>query len=422
MKERKAALWSRLREALAYLRVFCKWAVVAAGSGVLCGGVGAAFYHCVQWATAARHANPWLLYLLPAAGLVIVWLYRTCGMAQDEGTNLVIASIHSGKQPPLRLAALIFAGTFFTHLCGGSSGREGAALQIGGALGNELAKRLRLSEKDRITLVMCGMSGLFSAIFGTPLTATLFSLEVISVGIFHYSALLPCLFSALTAYQVAGVLAVRPESFRISVTKVLNAPQIWRVILLAILCALVGILFCKAMHAAAHLYQKYLPNAYVRVLVGGCLVVLFSVLLGTRDYNGAGMDVVAAALEGRAVPWAFLAKLALTALTLGAGFKGGEIVPAFFVGATFGCAFGNLFHLDAGFAAAIGLIAVFCAVVNCPIASIVLSIELFGADNLLLFALAAAVSYLMSGPYSLYSSQRLTYSKLEPTFINERAK
>lgn len=421
MEEWRRKLARRAREAFSYLRVFFKWAVVAAGSGLLCGVVGAGFYHCVQWATEVRHAHTWLLYLLPAAGLVITLLYRAAGIKQDEGTNLVISSIHSGKRPPLRLAALIFAGTFFTHLCGGSSGREGAALQIGGALGNSLAVRLHLSEKDCITLMLCGMSGLFSAIFGTPLTATLFSLEVISVGIFHYSALLPCLFSAITAYQVAGALRVSPESFRITVTKTLTAPQIWRVILLAFLCALVGILFCKIMHAASHLYQTYLPNAYLRVLVGGCLVVALSLLTGTRDYNGSGMEVVARALEGQAVPWAFLAKIVLTALTLGAGFKGGEIVPAFFVGATFGCAFGNLFHLDAGFAAAIGLIAVFCAVVNCPIASIVLSIELFGADNLLLFALAAAVSYLMSGPYSLYSSQRLTYSKLEPTFINEHA-
>ena len=419
MAEWREKLSLRGREAASYLRVFCKWAVVAAGSGLLCGAAGAAFYHCVQWATDTRHAHPWLLYLLPVAGLVITLLYHAAEIRQDEGTNLVIAGIHSGKRPPLRLAALIFAGTFFTHLCGGSSGREGAALQIGGALGNSLAARLRLSEKDRITLMLCGMSGLFSAIFGTPLTATLFSLEVISVGIFHYSALLPCLFSAITAYQVAGALRVCPESFRITVTKTLTAPQIWRVILLAFLCALVGILFCKVMHTVSHLYQTCLPNAYLRVFVGGCLVVGLSLLTGTRDYNGAGMDVVARALEGQAAPWAFLVKIVLTALTLGAGFKGGEIVPAFFVGATFGCAFGNLFHLDAGFAAAIGLIAVFCAMVNCPIASMVLSIELFGADNLLLFALAAAVSYLMSGPYSLYSSQRLTYSKLEPTFVNE---
>ncbi len=420
------SLKDRLRQALQsagrYLLVFVKWAVIAAAAGAVCGAVGALFYRSVSAVTALRQQEPWLLFLLPAAGIAIVGIYRLGGIVRDEGTNLILSSIHTDRRPPLRMAALIFAGTVLTHLCGGSSGREGAALQIGGSLGNFAAERLRLSEKDHITLTMCGMSAVFTAVFGTPLTAVVFSLEVASVGILHYSALLPCLFSSIAAYQVSLLMGVVPESYRIAVVKPLSLAQNWRVILVAALCALVSILFCIALHQAARLYQKYFPNPYMRAAAGGALVVAFTLLCGTRIYNGAGMAVIESALSGQCPPWAFLCKIALTALTLGAGFKGGEIVPAFFVGATFGCAFGNLFHLDAGFAAAIGLIAVFCAVVNCPIASILLSVELFGADNLLLFALAAGVSYLLSGPYSLYAGQTLTCSKLEPTFVNRRTR
>ncbi len=409
------------RGARRYLAVFFKWAVVAAACGAVCGAVGAAFYHAVALATSLRTAHPWLLFLLPAAGLAIVGLYHLAGVLKDEGTNLILASIHTDRKPPLRMAALIFTGTALTHLCGGSSGREGAALQIGGSLGNAVAARLHLDDKDHITLTMCGMSAVFCAVFGTPLTAALFSLEVVSVGIWHYSALLPCLISSIAAHQVATWLGARPEAYLITVTKPLSVAQNWRVMLVAALCAAVGILFCCALHGAAHLYQRFLKNPYARAAAGGVLMAAFALAAG-RDYTGAGMHVIERALDGECAPWAFLLKIAATALTLGAGFKGGEIVPAFFVGATFGCALGNLLHLDAGFAAAIGLIAVFCAVVNCPVASIVLSIELFGADNLVLFALAAAVSYLLSGPYSLYATQSLPYSKLEPRYVDRHTR
>ena len=183
------------------------------------------------------------------------------------------------------------------------------------------------------------------------------------------------------------------------------------------LCAL-GIMLCMGLHISGWLYKKLLPNSYIRVAAGGALVVLLSLATGTRDYNGAGLGIIVSAVSGEALPWAFAAKLLFTALTLGAGFKGGEIVPTLFIGSTFGCFAGGLLGLDPGFGAALGLIGVFCGVVNCPISSIVLSVELFGGDGLVYFALACAVSYMLSGRFSLYSAQRIVYSKLEPTYVN----
>lgn len=411
---------SGAKSAKEYLLSFCKWSAIALVSGGLCGLAGVAFHYAVDWATELRLGYPWLLFFLPAAGLLIVWLYQKAGMGADKGTNMILDSVHQGEKPPLRLAVLIFVSTALTHLCGGSSGREGAALQIGGSLGNALASRLRLSEKGHTMLIMCGMSGLFSALFGTPLTATIFSIEVISVGILHYSALLPCLLSALVAYEISVALGVIPTAFPLLGLPEHSLLNLARVAGLALVCALVSILFCVCMHQAGHWYKRLLKNPYLRVAVGAVLVIGLTLLCGTRDYNGAGMDVVARALAGQGRPEAFLLKILFTALTLGAGFKGGEIVPSFFIGATLGCAVGPLLGLDPAFAAAIGLVAVFCGVVNCPMASLVLSMELFGGSGMLLFALACAVSYLMSGPFSLYSSQKLVYSKLEPTFVNSK--
>ena len=269
---------------------------------------------------------------------------------------------------------------------------------------------------------LCGMSALFSALFGTPLTAAVFAREVVSVGQLYYSGLVPCLAAALAAYGVTGLFGIAPTRFDIPFVA-LTADGLWRVAVLAMLCALVSILFCVTMHKSAHLAAKLLPNPCLRAAVGGALIIALTLLLGTRDYNGAGVEVIAAALErGEARPEAFLLKLLFTAVTLACGFRGGEVVPAFFIGSTFGCAAGALLGLDPGFAAGIGLVAVFCGAVNCPVASMFLSVELFGSGEILYFALACCVSYMLSGYTGLYSSQKIMYSKLRPEFIDINAK
>lgn len=398
------------------------WLVVAGIVGVVCGAAGGIFHIAVDEATTLRGHLPWLIYLLPFAGLIIVWTYRISGMENDSGTNQIIASVRGGKRPPLKLAPLIFLGSVITHLFGGSAGREGAALQIGGSLASGLGRLFKLGERSMNVIVMCGMSGLFSALFGTPITAAVFSMEVVSVGIFHYSALFPGLLSAYVATGITRLMGIEPEAYQLLGTPELGWIPMVQVGVLAIVCAVLSILFCVMMHNSAHLYKKYIPNQYWRVLVGGILVVLFTLLEGSGDYNGAGGHIIEHALAGHVnVPWAFLFKMVFTALTLSAGYRGGEIVPTFFVGATFGCAVAPLLGLDPAFGAAIGMIALFCGVVNCPLASILLSVELFGGSGILFFALACALSYLVSGKFSLYSSQKIVYSKLEPRFIDEHA-
>lgn len=413
MKEQLRAFWDgRRREIGPYFAALGRWYLLAAAVGLLCGGVGAAFALSIEKVTALRAQWPWLLYLLPLAGLGIALLYHLGGLDNDRGTNFMLEGARAETRPPLRLGALIFAGTVLTHLCGGSSGREGAALQIGGCIGLAIGRRLHLAQESRVMLLVCGMSGLFSALFGTPVAAAVFSIEVVSVGIFQHAALFPCLLSATVAGQVARLLGVSPTAYQLAAPAAGEARLTFLTALLGLGCAAVSILFCVAMHAAHSLYAKYLPNPFARAAVGGALVVLLTLLCGSQTYNGAGGPVIAAALAGQAGGAMFLVKLLFTAVTLGAGFKGGEIVPAFFVGSTFGCLLGGWLGLGPGFGAALGLVAVFCGVTNCPLASILLSVELFGGGQLPMFALACAVSYLMSGRYSLYESQKLALPKL----------
>ena len=396
-----------------------RWLVVASLTGAVCGLVGALFHHGVALATELRGESPWLLFCMPLAGLIIVWLYHILDMENDSGTNQIIASVRSRERPPLRLMPLIFVSTLLTHLTGGSSGREGAALQIGGSIGATLGKWLRLGEKNTNLIILCGMSAVFTALFGTPLTATVFSIEVVSIGILHYSALLPCFLASLVSYAVAVALGMEPTAYLLTGgPELLHALPLLQTGLLAAACAVVSIVFCAAMHQSTALYRRLFPRPWVRILAGSALVICVTLLSGTRDYTGAGGEVILRAVAGEARPWDFAMKLLLTALTLGAGFRGGEIVPTFFIGATFGCVAGELLGLEAAFGAAVGLVAVFCGVVNCPLASILLSVELFGSSHVLYFALACTLSYLLSGRYSLYSSQKIVYSKLEPTFIN----
>ncbi|MBQ3601551.1 MAG: chloride channel protein [Lachnospiraceae bacterium] len=402
-----------------FILAFLKWSCCSILVGILSGIIGGIFHEAVDLATHSRQNHPFLLYLLPFGGLVIVFLYHITSMKEDGGTNRVISSIRNSSTIPFRMAPLIFVSTVLTHLFGGSSGREGAALQIGGSISSSIGRILKLNEKDMHVIVMCGMSGVFSAVFGTPITATIFSMEVISVGVLYYVAFIPCLISAMVAFSIGKFFGTKPIHYTLSSIPTLDLGTIVRVIILALLCALISILFCITLHKSSSLYKRFIENEYLRIFVGGILVILLTLLIQTREYNGAGMEIVNHAINGSTNPEAFLLKIIFTAITLGAGFKGGEIVPSFFIGATFGNVVGGLLGLDPGFGAAIGLISVFCGVVNCPIASLLLSIELFGSSALILFCFACSISYVFSGYYGLYSSQKIMYSKLSPTYINK---
>ena len=289
---------------------------------------------------------------------------------------------------------------------------------MGGTIGYHTGRLFRLDDRDMRTATMAGMAAFFSALFGTPLAATVFAMAVISIGVMYHAAFIPCLTASLMAFGVSLVMGVEPTRFTVDMPA-LGVGLLLRVAVLAVLCALVSVLFCRTIHFAEHQMQKRIPNPWVRVAVGGVAIVALTYLCGTADYNGAGMGVITAAVEqGTARPEAFLLKLLFTAVTLSAGFKGGEVVPSFFVGAAFGCVAGPLLGIPAGFAAALGLIGVFCGATNCPIASIFLAVELFGDGGLLYFALVCGVSYMLSGYNGLYSSQTILYSKLKAEYIN----
>lgn len=397
-----------------------KWVLFSILSGLFVGGVGTLFYFGMSVVTLMRTKNPWLLFLLPVAGLVIVGCYRLLHDEKDTGTNLVLSAIHSDENLPLRMAPLIFISTLLTHLFGGSAGREGAALQLGGSIGNGLGKLFRFDEKDKHIMIMCGMSAAFSALFGTPMAAAVFSMEVVSVGVMYYAALVPCVISSLVAYAVARFFGVAPELFLLKNIPALQISSAVKISVLAVLCAGVSILFCILLHQSEHIYKKLFQNPYIRIFAGGCIIIVLTLLVGDQTYNGAGMNVIEQCIEGSVRPEAFLLKMIFTALTLGAGYKGGEIVPSFFTGATFGCLFGNLLGFSPSLCAAVGMTAVFCGVTNCPITSLLISFELFGYDGMPYFLLAVAFSYMLSGYYGLYSSQKIIYSKYKTNYINRK--
>jgi H+/Cl- antiporter ClcA len=404
---------------LQYVRTFAKWTAAAILIGVPCGIVGALFYDGVSYVTGLRIEHDWILFFLPLAGLFIVWFYRAIDL-EGKGTDTIVEAAKVGEGLGIRLVPAIFIGTILTHLTGGSSGREGAALQIGGAIGNNIGKALKMKKEDLKITTMAGMAAFFAALFGTPITATVFVAFFLEVGTYYSAMLLPGFMAAMTAYGISRELGMKPFGFRLTAPS-LEITLFVKVILLAFVCALVSNVFVKVLRQTSKLYKRFFPNPYLRVVVGALLVLLLTFLSGTRDYNGAGGDIIARAIvDGQAHPEAFLLKILFTALTLEAGFKGGEIVPSFFIGATFGCFFGSLIGIPAAFAAAIGLVTVFGGATNTLVASIFLSIEAFGSDGVMYFFMACVVSYLFSGYSGLYSKQTIRFSKLHARVINIR--
>lgn len=396
-----------------------RWTLLAVCTGVLCGGIGTLFHLAVEWVTEQRTEHVWLLWLLPAAGIAITALYKATGCV-GKGTNDVLRAVQDGSSVTPWLVPAIFLGTVLTHLCGGSAGREGAALQMGGSIGWNLGTLLRLKDHDRRTATISGMAAFFSALFGTPLAAACFAMMVEDVGLTFTSAFVPAFTSALIAYGCSLVFGIAPTHFALTAPE-LNVRTALLVILLGVACAAVSRLFCYTLHFMEHTVPKLLPNPWVRVFAGGVLVIGFSYLFGVGRYNGAGMSVITAAVEqGQALPWDFLCKIFLTALTLACGFKGGEVVPSFFVGATFGCVVGPLLGLPAGFAAAVGLVSIFCGATNVLIPSILLGFELFSGAGLELIALGCGICFMLSGHHGLYSSQTFVTNKLRSEYMSHK--
>lgn len=397
-----------------------KWVLISLVLGSICGMVGALFHHAIDYVTEIREIHNVFIYLMPLGGLLIVFLYHRVGLHNEPGTNTIIQSVRQQEKVPRILAPAIFLATVITHLVGGSSGREGAALQIGGSIGTTLGRFMKVDKKDMSILVMCGMSAVFSALFGTPLTATIFSMEVISVGVLYYSALLPCLCSSLVAFFVAQIFGCASVKYQISEVMIINLHTFIYLLGLSLCIAIVSIMFVLLMHYSHKMFHKYFSNPYVRVIVGSVIIMLLVLLCG-KDYLGAGMNMVDKAMYEQVQSYDFILKAVFTAITIGCGFKGGEIVPSFFIGATLGYTIGNFIGIDPHVCASLGMVGMFCCVINSPITSLILGIEIFGSQNILAFAIVIAFCYVLSGYFSLYHAQKFVYSKTSPEFINKDA-
>jgi len=396
-----------------YIRTSVRWCMFATVTGVVCGIVGSALYYMVVQANELRGQYPQLIWLLPIAGLVIVKFYHMLNIPEDKGADLIFDSVRETNHVPYQVVITSAISTVITHLFGGSAGRVGAALQIGGGISSGLSKYFHLNPRDRSLFIMCGMSGLVSVLFGTPLAATFLSMEVISVGVIYYAALLPCLLTSIIAFFVAELLGIRPLRYTLTEIPTDTMLMIVKVAIFAVGCAVVSILFCFAIKELNVLLKKWFPNQYLRVVVGAATVLGLTMLVGEQTYNGSGGELLNRALqEGMANSYDFIFKLIFTALTLACGFKGGGVFPAFIVGAAFGNCFGELLGIPVEFAAALGMVAVFCGAVNCPIASVLLSVEVFGGVGLLYFAIACAISFVFSGYFTLFPGQNFIYSKL----------
>ena len=403
-----------------YLLHFLKWLLLGGLMGIIGGLLGAGFHHALHFVTGVRLQFTWIVYLLPIGGLLAVGLYRLLRLRNNRGTNEIIDAVLDGKPVNPWIAPGIFLSAAVTHLFGGSAGREGAALQIGGSSASLLAKLLRLKDKARTVLVMSGMSAVFAGLFATPLTACLFTMEFASVGTIFSPALLPCFVAAFAASKVSGLLGVHLEGIPLTQLMPITLDSSWRYLVLAVAISVLGILMCYVFHKAEHLAKHFVKNDWLRIAIGGAVIAGATILVGDMRFNGAGMDMALEAVEGHTDWYSFIVKLLFTAVTLAAGFKGGEIVPTFCIGATFGCFLGSALGLDPGFAAALGLVGLFCCATNSPLASIVLSIEMFGGTNVHLFALICVICFILSGKSGLYASQLQPFSKETPGNHNLR--
>lgn len=399
---------------------FIRWTAISIVMGTVCGLIGTAFGYGVIYAQRLFKTHSFMLYLMPVAGALIVLLHQMFHELGNRGTNLILESISSDERIPMATLPCIFISTILSQAVGASAGKEGAALQIGGCIGNYFGDVFHMDERDKKVMIMSGMSGCFGAIFGTPLAAAMFGIEVISIGVAYYAALVPCVFASFIGAQISGALGLHGESFQIlHIPEFSLVPALYTVGL-GLTCALLSVCFCILLHETQHLYKNKIGNVYVRILVAAGLSIALALIFG-RDYCGAGFNLVEKAVDGESAYLGFLLKMIFTAVALGGGFKGGEIVPTLAVGASFGCTFGLLTGFEPSLCAAAGMLATFVGVTNCPIATMFLGFELFGFEAMPYFAVAVAISFTLSGYYGLYSGQKFTYSKTKAEFINRKA-
>jgi H+/Cl- antiporter ClcA len=393
-----------------------KWTLLLIVVAVLAGSASALFLLGLDWATSTREANRWLLWGLPFAGFAVGWIYLKLGRQVEAGNNLLIDEIHDPKKVvPLRMAPLVLVGTVVSHLFGASVGREGTAVQMGGALADQLTPLFKLKHEDRRVLLMAGISAGFASVFGTPLAGAVFALEVLASGRMRYQALLPCVIAAVLADQVGLWWGVQHTVYVMG-----SVPQITPWLLLAMVLAgvafgWVGRTFAVCTHALSTWMKQRVAYAPLRPMLGGAAVAGAVLIFGADRYMGLGIPVMQEAFTQPLPATDFLGKMAFTIASLGAGFKGGEVTPLFFIGATLGNALAPLLNAPFALLAAVGFVAVFAGAANVPLASTLMAMELFGVDVGVFAALACATSYMCSGQTGIYRSQQAGHAKLPTT-------
>lgn len=414
-----------------------RWSVIVIPVAITIGCAVALFLWLLDAVTHIRWHYPWLLFLLPAAGVVIYFIYKLWGGSSERGNNLIMDEIHTpGGGVPRRMAPLVLFGTLVTHLFGGSAGREGTAVQMGGSIAAMFGKWFYLTADDMRMLLTAGIAAGFGAVFGTPLTGAVFALEVLAIGLLKYDALLPCLVAGVVADQACTAWGIHHTQYKILFAG--NNPTVlaqyfhidvlllFKVIAAGIAFGLTSFLFAAMVHNCKRQFQKYIPLGWLVPVAGGLLVILLTWLAGTTDYLGLGVTsnnpgavtLVSAFNQGGAARFSWLWKLVFTAVTLSSGFKGGEVTPLFFIGAALGNTLAVLFGAPVDFFAGLGFIAVFAGATNTPLACTIMGVELFGGQHVLYFAIACFTAYYFSGHSGIYSAQRIGVPKIPGAYFS----
>jgi H+/Cl- antiporter ClcA len=383
-----------------------KWILICLLLGAIAGSASAFFLLSLDWVTNYRESHLWIIALLPVGGFIIGLSYHLFGNSVVKGNNLLLEEIHTPKKIiPFRMVPLVLFGTLLTHLVGGSAGREGTAVQMGGAIADRFTKILKLSKRDRQIVLIAGISAGFASVFGTPLAGGIFALEVLLLGKIRLDAIIPSFMAAIFANYFCDIWNVTHTHYHIATVADMTPINLLWSLLAGAIFGLVAMIFSKTTHFWGQLFNKNVKYPPLRPVIGGTILAIAIYFMGTTKYIGLGIPTIVDAFSVDLNSYDFLLKILFTSFTLGAGFKGGEVTPLFFIGATLGNVLIWFIPLPMGLLAGMGFVAVFAGATNTPIACTVMSIELFGIESGVFMALACSTAYLFSGHSGIYSSQ-----------------